>query len=507
MFTSAAQPASQGLYDGRHEHDACGVAFVATLTGVPSHDIVDKALTALRNLEHRGASGAEPDSGDGAGILFQVPDRFLRESVDFELPAAGHYAVGIGFLPVDDGRRRRRARRRRGDRRRRRACGSSAGARCRPTRRWWAPPRAASCRRSGSSSSPRSAATSRASSWTAGRSRCASASSTSSACTSRRCRPAPSSTRACSPPASSSRSTPSCPTRGWSRRWPSCTRASPRTPSRPGRWRTPTGTSRTTARSTPCGATATGCRPARRMLTSNVMPRRHHPAVPDLHARAAATPPRSTRSSSCCTSAGRSLPHSVLMMIPEAWENNPTMDPARRAFYEFHAQLHGAVGRPRQRLLHRRHPDRRGPRPQRPAPGPLLGHRRRSRRAGLRGRRPRHRPGARSCARAGSSPATCSSSTPPRAASSRTTRSRRSSPRSTPTGSGCRPGLIHLDVPARARAHRAHAAVGRPPPADLRLHRGGAADHRSSRWPAPAPSRSARWAPTRRSRCCRPARG
>ena len=94
MLTSAAQPASQGLYDGRHEHDACGVAFVATLTGVQSHDIVDKALTALRNLEHRGASGA--------GILFQVPDRFLRESVDFELPAAGHYAVGIGFLPVDE---------------------------------------------------------------------------------------------------------------------------------------------------------------------------------------------------------------------------------------------------------------------------------------------------------------------------------------------------------------------------------------------------------------------
>jgi glutamate synthase (NADPH/NADH) large chain len=102
MFTSAAQPASQGLYDGRHEHDACGVAFVATLTGVQSHDIVDKALTALRNLEHRGASGAEPDSGDGAGILFQVPDRFLRESVDVELPAVGHYAVGIGFLPVDE---------------------------------------------------------------------------------------------------------------------------------------------------------------------------------------------------------------------------------------------------------------------------------------------------------------------------------------------------------------------------------------------------------------------
>ncbi len=74
-----AFPPPQGLYDPRHEHDACGVAFVATLTGVASHDIVAKALTALRNLEHRGAAGAEPNSGDGAGILMQVPDAFLRE--------------------------------------------------------------------------------------------------------------------------------------------------------------------------------------------------------------------------------------------------------------------------------------------------------------------------------------------------------------------------------------------------------------------------------------------
>jgi glutamate synthase (NADPH) large chain len=97
-----AFPPPQGLYDGLHEHDACGVAFVATLTGVASHDIVAKAITALRNLEHRGATGAEPDSGDGAGILLQVPDRFLREVVDFELPAARAYAVGTAFLPGDE---------------------------------------------------------------------------------------------------------------------------------------------------------------------------------------------------------------------------------------------------------------------------------------------------------------------------------------------------------------------------------------------------------------------
>jgi glutamate synthase (NADPH/NADH) large chain len=96
-----AVPPPQGLYDGNHEHDACGVAFVATLTGEPSHDIVVQALTALRNLEHRGASGAEPDSGDGAGILMQVPDAFFRAVCDFELPAPGAYAAGLAFLAGD----------------------------------------------------------------------------------------------------------------------------------------------------------------------------------------------------------------------------------------------------------------------------------------------------------------------------------------------------------------------------------------------------------------------
>ncbi len=91
----------EGLYDGQHEHDACGVALVATLTGKPSHDIVAKALTALRNLDHRGASGAEPDSGDGAGILLQIPDAYYRRVCQFGLPAPRRYAAGIGFLPQD----------------------------------------------------------------------------------------------------------------------------------------------------------------------------------------------------------------------------------------------------------------------------------------------------------------------------------------------------------------------------------------------------------------------
>ena len=97
-----AFPPPQGLYDPRHEHDACGVAFVATLTGVASHEIVRQGVTALLNLDHRGARGAEPNTGDGAGILIQIPDAFLREVVDFELPPLGSYAVGTGFLPGDE---------------------------------------------------------------------------------------------------------------------------------------------------------------------------------------------------------------------------------------------------------------------------------------------------------------------------------------------------------------------------------------------------------------------
>ncbi|MET9107737.1 glutamate synthase large subunit [Streptomyces zhihengii] len=96
------RPAPQGMYDPRNEHDACGVGFVATLTGVASHELVEQALTVLRNLEHRGATGSEPDSGDGAGILLQVPDAFLREVAGFDLPEAGSYAVGIAFLPAED---------------------------------------------------------------------------------------------------------------------------------------------------------------------------------------------------------------------------------------------------------------------------------------------------------------------------------------------------------------------------------------------------------------------
>src|SRR3954462_1357370 len=95
----------QGLYDPANEHDACGVGMVADLAGRKSHDIVVKALTVLRNLDHRGAKGAEPDDGDGAGILTQIPDELFREATGFDLPEAGAYAAGIAFLPADSAER------------------------------------------------------------------------------------------------------------------------------------------------------------------------------------------------------------------------------------------------------------------------------------------------------------------------------------------------------------------------------------------------------------------
>ena len=97
--------AAYPLYDPSAEHDACGFAFVATLRGTPGRDIVDAGLTALLNLDHRGAVGAEEDSGDGAGILTQIPDAFLRDVVDAELPPVGYYAIGMAFLPQDEAER------------------------------------------------------------------------------------------------------------------------------------------------------------------------------------------------------------------------------------------------------------------------------------------------------------------------------------------------------------------------------------------------------------------
>ncbi|HEY6398545.1 MAG TPA: glutamate synthase central domain-containing protein, partial [Solirubrobacteraceae bacterium] len=99
-------PGATGLYDPANEHDGCGIALVAKLWGDASHAVVEKALDALENMEHRGAEGADPNTGDGAGILLQIPDGFLRAAVSgLELPAPGRYGVGMCYLPRDPERR------------------------------------------------------------------------------------------------------------------------------------------------------------------------------------------------------------------------------------------------------------------------------------------------------------------------------------------------------------------------------------------------------------------
>jgi glutamate synthase (NADPH/NADH) large chain len=99
--------ANEGLYDSRFEHDACGVGLVADLRAAGGHDVVASALRVLCNLEHRGAAGADPDTGDGAGILTQLPDAFFRAVTGFALPESGRYAAGLAFLPVEEGERER----------------------------------------------------------------------------------------------------------------------------------------------------------------------------------------------------------------------------------------------------------------------------------------------------------------------------------------------------------------------------------------------------------------
>src|SRR5437763_12257434 len=93
--------AASGLYDPRFEHDACGVGFVADLSGRGGHDVVARALRVRCNLEHRGAKGGDPGTGDGAGILTQIPDEFFRASCAFELPEAGAYAAGMAFFAAE----------------------------------------------------------------------------------------------------------------------------------------------------------------------------------------------------------------------------------------------------------------------------------------------------------------------------------------------------------------------------------------------------------------------
>ena len=95
-------PAAHGLYDPRHEHDACGVGLIANIANLKSHRIISDGLSVLKNLEHRGAVGADPKAGDGAGVMIQIPHGFFAveaKQLGFELPAAHQYGVAYLFMP------------------------------------------------------------------------------------------------------------------------------------------------------------------------------------------------------------------------------------------------------------------------------------------------------------------------------------------------------------------------------------------------------------------------
>ena len=110
MTNHTGLPEKQGLYDPQFEHDACGVGFVCQMKGKRSHEIIEQALTILVNLDHRGACGCEVNTGDGAGILLQVPHGFLRKVAGVKLPEPGQYGVGMLYSSPDAGEREARDR-------------------------------------------------------------------------------------------------------------------------------------------------------------------------------------------------------------------------------------------------------------------------------------------------------------------------------------------------------------------------------------------------------------
>src|SRR5512137_979436 len=103
-ISKSSHPGAQGLYDPSYERDACGIGFIADIKGERSHDIILKGIQILVNLQHRGASGSDPITGDGAGLLIQIPHEFFEREcarLGFTLPLPGEYVVGMTFLPVE----------------------------------------------------------------------------------------------------------------------------------------------------------------------------------------------------------------------------------------------------------------------------------------------------------------------------------------------------------------------------------------------------------------------
>ena len=458
-------PGPVGLYDPAFEHDACGVSFVVDMKGRRSHDIVATAIGALCNLEHRGATGERGQHRRRR----RHPDPDPRPL----LPRGGRLRPAAGRAPtppaspscpptrprptaaVERGRQDRRQRGPRGARLARRARSTTRmiGATARAAEPDLPPgvPRRPNGDAGLVGHGPRAPGVHRPQ---AGRARGRGRS------TSRACRAAPSSTRGCSPRPSWPSSSPTSPTSGSSSALALVhsrfsTNTFPSWPlAHPYRYIAHNGEINT--------------------VQGNRNWMRAREAL--LRQRRAARRPRSGSSRSARRArrdsasfdevlellhlGGRSLPHAVLMMIPEAWENHDTMDRGPAGLLPVPRLPHGAVGRPGLDRLHRRHGDRRRARPQRPAPVALLGDRRRPGDHGVGGRRARHRPGP---GRA-QGPAPAGPHVPGRHGQGPHRRRRRDQgrrwPPSTPTASGWTPSLVDLDdLPPRDMLTPQHARV------------------------------------------------
>ena len=465
----SAIPAPQGLYDPEHEHDACGVAFVAHAVGGRSPTTSSSRRSPRCATSTTAApTGAEPDSGDGAGILIQVPDAFFRAVLadGVDLPPRRSYAVGIAFLPDDDEAERD------APMRAIEAIAAEEGLEVLGWRdvpvdpdRSSAPPRAASCRASRSSSSrtPTVSASCGIDARPAGVLPAQARRARGRASTSRRCRARTIVYKGML-------------TTGQLRAvLPRPVRRALRLRARAralavldehvpvaGRWPTRTGFIAHNGEINTVQGNRNWMRAREAQLASDADPGRPRPALPDLHPGRVATRRPSTRCSSCCTSAAASLPHAVLMMIPEAWENHADDGPRAPGVLRVPLLAHGALGRPG---LRRRSPtarsigavlDRNGLRPGRywvTDDGLVV--------LASRGRRARHRRPSGSCARAGCSRAGCSSSTPPqRRIVERRRDQGRPRRRAARTTSGCTPGCIDLDdLPEREHIVHTHASV------------------------------------------------
>ena len=265
VMRDPAIPEAHGLYDPAREHDACGVGFVANMHNAKSHDIVRMGLEILLNLDHRGATGADPKAGDGCGMLVQIPHEFFvakAKDAGFELPDLGDYAIGVMFLPKDEAARAD-IEAIVADTIAEEGC-TLLGWRDVPVDpSGWVRASSRASRPHGRSSSParRIAIRTRSSAGSSfcarpSRTRCSAARrSASPAITPCRCRRGRSSTRACCSPASWATTSRTCRTRCSPRPWPWSTSAFRQTRFPRGSSPTPTGTSRTTARSTRCAAT------------------------------------------------------------------------------------------------------------------------------------------------------------------------------------------------------------------------------------------------------------